>query len=202
MDLLRHADETEVHRIDLDGLRDVLEGAKPHFLASEREFFDQVIVCLAGNVNSARLGYPLKPCGDVHAIAVNIVRLDDDVAEVYANPKFDPLVDTYPGVSLAHAALHFNGTSYRVNHGRELNQHAVPGRLNDTASMFFDFRIDQRLPMPLQLSERAFLIHAHETAVAGHIRSQNRCKPALHDASSNKPRSRAFQNAFFFADFR
>jgi hypothetical protein len=65
--------------------------------------------------------------------------------------------------------------------------------------MFFDFRIDQRLPMPLQLSERAFLIHAHETAVAGHIRSQNCCKPALHDASSNNPRSRAFQIASFSA---
>jgi hypothetical protein len=37
--------------------------------------------------------------------------------------------------------------------------------------MFLDFRIDQRLPMPLQLSERAFLIHAHETAVSGYVRS-------------------------------
>jgi len=57
-------------------------------------------------------------------------------------------------VTLTHAALHFNGTSYRVDHGRELDQ----------------LRIDQRLPMPLQLSERAFLIHAHETAVAGAAR--------------------------------
>jgi hypothetical protein len=46
-----------------------------------------------------------------HAIAVNIVTVDDDVAEVYANPKFDPLIDTYPTVPLAHATLHFNGAS-------------------------------------------------------------------------------------------
>src|ERR1700733_1205659 len=192
-DLLRHADGTEVHRIDFDGLRDVLEVPKPQLLAGKREFFEQVIMCLARNANSARFGYTLKPCGDVHAIAVNIVIIDDDVAEVYANPKFDPLIDTYPGVPLAHAALHFNGASYRVNHRRELDQHAVPGRLDDTASMFFDFRIDQRLPMPLQLSERAFLIHAHKTAVAGHIRSHNCCKPALHDASSNNPAHEPFR---------
>jgi hypothetical protein len=51
--------------------------------------------------------------------------------------------------------------------------------------MFFDFRIDERLPMPLQLSERAFLVGAHQTAVTGYISSQNCCQPALHDAPSN-----------------
>ena len=112
-------------------------------------FFEQVIVRLARNANSARFGYTLKPSGNIHAIAVNIVINDDDVAEVYAKPKFDPLIDTDPNVPLAHAALHFNGTSYRVNHGRELDQHAVSGCLDDTAPMFFDLRIDQRLPMPL-----------------------------------------------------
>ena len=125
-----------------------------------------------------------EPSGNIHAIAENIVINDDDVAEVYAKPKFDPLIDTNPNVPLAHAALHFNGTSYRVNHGRELDQHTVSGRLDDTAPMFFDLRIEQRLPMPLQLNERSFPVHAHETAVAGDIRSKNCCKPALHDASS------------------
>jgi hypothetical protein len=148
---------------------------------------------LARNANSARFGYTLKPSGNIHAIAVNIVINDDDVAEVYAKPKFDPFINTNPNVTLVHAALHFNGTSYRVNHGRELDQRAVPGRLDDTASMFFNFRIDQRFPMPLQLSERAFLIHTHETAVASHIRSNNCCEPALHDASSNKPTYEPFR---------
>jgi hypothetical protein len=53
-----------------------------------------VITRLARNVNSARFGYTLKPRGDVDAIAVNIIIVDDDVAEIYANPKFDPLIDT------------------------------------------------------------------------------------------------------------
>jgi hypothetical protein len=75
-----------------------------------------VIVRLARNANSARFGYTLKPSGNIHAIAVNIVISDDDVAEVYAKPKFDPFINTNPNVPLAHAALHFNGTSYRVNH--------------------------------------------------------------------------------------
>jgi hypothetical protein len=141
---------------------------------------------LTRNTNPAWFGYALKPCGDVHAIAVNVVIIDDDVAEVHANPKFDPLIDTYVGVPLTHAALHFNGAPYRVNHGRKLDQHAVPGRLDDPAPMFFDFRIDERLPMPLQLSECAFLIRAHETTVTGHISSQNCCQPAFHDASSNR----------------
>jgi hypothetical protein len=67
---------------------------KPQLLAGKREFFEQVIVRLARNANSARFGYTLKPRGDVHAIAVNIIIVDDDIAEIYANPKFDPLIDT------------------------------------------------------------------------------------------------------------
>jgi hypothetical protein len=110
---------------------------------------------------------------------MNIVIFDYDVAEVYANAKFDSLVNAYPRVPLAHAALHFNGASYRVNHGRELDEHAVSGVLDDMAPMFFDFRIDQRLQMPLQLGVRAFLVHAHETAIAGHVCSENGGEPSL-----------------------
>jgi hypothetical protein len=39
--------------------------------------------------------------------------------------------------------------------------------------------------MSLQLDVRAFLVHTHETAIAGNIRSQNCCKPALHDKFSD-----------------
>src|ERR1700676_3844243 len=130
-------------------------------------------MCLARNANSAWFGDTLKPCGDVNVIAVNVLIIDDDVAEVYANPKFDPLIDTDPGIPLAHAALHLNGASYCVNHGRKLDQHAVSSRLDDAAPMLFDFRIDERLPVPLQLGERAFLVRAHQTAVAGYISSQD-----------------------------
>src|SRR5262249_40455941 len=162
---------------DFDGLRDVLEVPKPQFLAGKREFFEQVIVRLARNANSARFGYSLKACSDIHAIAVNIVIVDDDVAEVYANPKFDSLLDADPSIPLGHPTLHINGASNRVNHGRKFDQHAVSGCLDDPAPMFFDTWIDERLPMRLQLSERAFLVRAHQTAITGYISSQNCCKP-------------------------
>lgn len=118
---------------------------------------------LGANANSARFGDALKPCRVVYPIAVNVVIINDDIAEIYANPKFDPVIDTDLVVPLAHAALHLDGASYNVNHGRKLNQHAVSGRLDDAAPMFFDFWIDERLPMPLQSSERAF--RSHQTVV-------------------------------------
>ena len=61
-----------------------------------------MIVCLARNANTARFGYSLKTCGDIHAITKDIVVVDNDVAEVYSDSKFDPLIDIHLHVPLAH----------------------------------------------------------------------------------------------------
>ena len=70
--------------------------------------------------------------------------------------------------------------SDRIDDARELDQHAVAGRLDDAAAMRGDGGIDEVLPDRLEPGQRAFLVDAHETAVAGDIRRQHRCQSPFH----------------------
>jgi hypothetical protein len=45
--------------------------------------------------------------------------------------------------------------------------------------MLLDFGIDKGAPVDLQLSQRAFLIGAHEPAVSSDIGREDRCEPSF-----------------------
>jgi hypothetical protein len=46
---------------------------------------------------------------------MNIIGIDDDVAEIDANAEFDPRVLRHGGVSVDHPALHLDGTAHRLD---------------------------------------------------------------------------------------
>src|SRR5690348_3732719 len=110
-----------------------------------------MVVRLTGNTNPARFGDALKPSRDVHAVAEDIlIIIYDDIAQSDAHAELDPLIDTDPGIPLRHAALHFDGATYRVNHRSKLYQHTVSGSLHDPTAMFFDFGVHEGASMRLQ----------------------------------------------------
>ena len=45
-----------------------------------------------GDANTTWLGNPLKPSSDVDTVPENIVRLDDNIADIYAYAEDDSLV--------------------------------------------------------------------------------------------------------------
>jgi hypothetical protein len=45
-----------------------------------------------GNKHPAGIGQRLDPCGDVDAVAIEIVTLDDHVAEIDADAKLDAVI--------------------------------------------------------------------------------------------------------------
>ena len=46
--------------------------------------------------------------------------------------------------------------------------------------MFGDLGIDEFLTVRLELAQRAFLISAHQAAIAGNVAGENRGQPAVH----------------------
>ena len=132
------------------------------------------------DADTARLGERLEPCGDVDPVAVNVVVLDDDVAEVDADPERDAPVLRHTRVALGQALLHLDRALHRLDHARELDQRAIAHQLDDAAVVLGDLRFDEFLAMRLERCERARLVGRHEPRVADHVRSQNRCQPALH----------------------
>src|SRR5437762_3333819 len=115
---------------------------------------------------------------------MDIAILDDDVAQIDANPKYNPLFFGYAGIALCHAALHRHRTGDGLYNAWEFDQYAVAGRLDDTALVLGDLGVDQFAAMGSQPRQRPGLVLAHEAAVTGDIGSEDSRKPALYPLPS------------------
>src|SRR5262245_14543389 len=83
-----------------------------------------------------------QPCRNVDAIAVEVVAVDDNVTQIYADAKLDVPVFGHTGVALKHAALDFDGAAGRIENATELDQKAVAHHLEDATAMLGDCGIE------------------------------------------------------------
>ncbi len=120
----------------------------------------------------------LQPRGDVDAVAVDVVPIDDHVAEIDPDAECDALVLGDFGIAVDHRPLNLDGAAHRVDHARKFHQHAVAGGLDDPAVMLLDFRIDELAAMRLEPVEGAFLVRSHQPRVARHIGGEDRRETA------------------------
>ena len=98
-----------------------------------------------GNRDAARLGDAFDPRRNVDAVAEDIVALDDDVADIDADPKPDRIGHGAAGVALPKLSLNFDGAGDGVDGAREFHQRAVAHELDDTTRMGGNRRVDQAL---------------------------------------------------------
>ena len=89
---------------------------------------------------------------------------------------------------LGHAALDFHGAAHRIDGACKLNQGTVTRGLDDAAAMLRDLGIDDFAPVRLECSKRAFLVEAHQPAVAGDIGSKDGCQPPFDTRFGHKDR--------------
>jgi hypothetical protein len=98
-------------------------------LAQVGEFDVELVPDLAVGVprdaDSAGLSQRLQSRRHVDPVAVEIVVLDDHVADVDADPEGDPPIFGDRLVTFRHLALDVDGESYRVDHAGELHQRPV-----------------------------------------------------------------------------
>ena len=134
---------------------------------------------------AARLRERLEPGGDVDAVAVNVVALDDDVAEVDADAERDALVLGQLALALGDAPLHLDRALHRLDHARELHERAVAHQLDDAAVQPGHERPDEVCLKGLQAGMRPRLVGRHEPAVADHVSGQDRRQPARHSIQSD-----------------
>src|SRR5439155_26398673 len=87
------------HAIDAHGIRDVLDLAIPERLIAAHHLVLDLLVDRARDVDRTRLGNTLDAGGNVDAVAVDIVLLNDDIAEIDANSVFDPGILRNRGVA-------------------------------------------------------------------------------------------------------
>ena len=113
---------------------------------------------IVGNADAAWFCDPFKTHRNIDPVTKDIIVCDDNITDVNADAKFDPLVLRHIGILLRHAALNFVGASDGIDHAGELNESAVPGILDDASVMLSDFGIEKRLSESFQLRQRAFFV--------------------------------------------
>jgi hypothetical protein len=108
----------------------------------DRDFASDVIVDRRRDANAARLCDALKPRRNIHAVAKNVMRLDDDVADVNAYTVRNAPVFQVAGCKFMNVVLELQGRSNRFDRARKLRQEPVPGVLDNAAAVFGDCWVD------------------------------------------------------------
>jgi hypothetical protein len=140
-----------------------------------------VVPYRGGNGDPARIRKLLEARRNIDALAQTIVSVDDDVAEVDADPNSDSPVLGDIGLPLGHLVLQYNGAFHRIDDARILGQEAVAHQLEDAAAMRRDLRREQLLAVGLKAREDFGLVPLHKARVAHHIGSENGSKPSFHE---------------------
>jgi hypothetical protein len=137
-------------------------------------------VSIVGNANPTRLCDPFETHCNIDPVTKDIIVCNDNITDVNADAKFDPLVLRDVDILFGHAALNFVGASDGIDHAGELDESAVPGVLDDASAMISDFGIKKCLSKSFQLRQRAFLVDPYQAARARDIRRHNSCQSSLH----------------------
>jgi hypothetical protein len=148
-------------------------------LEGDIELAPNLPVRIFGNTNATGLRNSLQTRCHIHAIAENVISIDDDIADIYAYPELDALLIWHLGIALGHPALDIKSAAQCVHYAAKLSQHPVPGVLDDPATVFSDLGIDKSAQMGLKLNVRALFVRTCQPAVAGHIGGQYGSKSAL-----------------------
>src|SRR5690348_8891068 len=126
-----------------------------------------------GDANAAGLGDRFKARGDVHAIAVNVIALDDHIAQIDANAENNLLLAFIPQFA---RPLDRKCAVDGIDYASELNDGAIANQLDDAALVGGDRRLKDRLPVLLQGSERARLVGRHQSGIADDVGREDGCQ--------------------------
>ena len=127
-----------------------------------------------GDANASGFGERLESRGNVDAVAVNVLALDDDIAKVDADAQHDRGRCAVRLGRQGGRSLYGERAVYGIDHAAELDNGAVADQFHDPTVMGGDGRVEDDLAMPFQGAERAGLVGAHEAGIADHVGSENR----------------------------
>ena len=159
---------------DPDRPRDVLDRPFAQILQRDIELVADGIAHGTRDEDRPRLGDALQPRRDVDAIAIDVIALDDDIAQVDSDPELDLALARLAAIALGHARLDRHRAAHRLDRAGEIHQQPVARALDDAAAVLGDARLEELAEMALQPAKRALLVLAHETAEAGDVERQDR----------------------------
>ena len=169
------------HPVDPQRLGHVLERLFAQVVEGDFEPPPGLAIGVVGEADAAGLRQALQACRNVDAVAVDVVALDDHVAQVDAD------AESQLPVPRAHARLPGERAADGIHHRGELYQESVAHELYDAPPVLVDQGFEERAANLGQAPKRTCLIGAHEGRVASHVGGEYGGKPAF-QVKSPSPR--------------
>jgi hypothetical protein len=120
----------------------------------------------------------LQSYRDVDLVSKDVMRFDDHVADIDADPEGNALIFRIAVCNLKDAGLEPGRGPNRFDGTRKLGQEPVAGILDDTTSVLSDCRLDSVRQKRAQFSVGRLFVMVHEPGIAGDVRGQYRRQPA------------------------
>ena len=158
-----------VHR-----LGDVLDLLLAQVLKPEIEQAAHHLMNHIRDADAARPSQTFQPRCDIDAIAVDVVAIDDHIAEVDADPELDAVLGLEVRVVYGDALLNLDRAPHRIDHARKLDQDTITRKLDDAAAMLCDLGFDEVLVQGPKMGVRAGFVRAHQPTVADHVGGEDR----------------------------
>src|SRR5262249_6943369 len=152
-------------------------------LEAEGELLLDLSRDLARDANPAGFCQLLQPRRDIDSIAIAVLALDDDLAEVDPDAHMDAPFFGHRGVALRHVPLEHDSTFNGVDYAAELGEQPVAHELEDAPVMLLDLGLEEVLAMRAHPLEGVRLVLLHEAAIADHVGREDRRKLAFHGPS-------------------
>jgi hypothetical protein len=110
-----------------------------------------------------RLGQTFGPRGNSYPVAENIAILDNDIADVDADPKFDAAGVRHTSITVGHMVLRLVARCKPSTTLANSTNRPSPGRFHYSPMMFDDLGIEDFGPDRLRLAECPFFVRTNQS---------------------------------------
>ncbi len=107
----------------------------------------------------------------VHAVAGDVLTIDDDFTEIDADPIPDLAHFWNACIARRHRLLNRDGDVDGADHAGELHQRAIDHQFDDAAVIFGGLGFNRFFAKRLELRKRPRIVGGHQPAVADDVRT-------------------------------
>jgi hypothetical protein len=129
-----------------------------------------------GDTDASGLSQGLQSRCDIYAVPINIVAINDDIAEVDPDAEHDARAGS--GFR-CDGALDGKRAVDCIHDATELDQRPVADQLYDATVVLRDRWIEDEFPVTLQRGQGSGFVAGYHAGIANHISSQDRGKPPI-----------------------
>nr|WP_233421979.1 hypothetical protein [Ruegeria profundi] len=159
----------------MNGFGDILDLSHPQIFDGEIELGMDLFENASRHVNAIRDSQAFNACGDIYTIPVNVILIDDNVANIETDPVSHLRILRQVRISDAYIVLHVQRTPNGLNCTCKLKKQAVAHQFDDAPMSRSDNWFKKLLAMGFDPCKRAGFVISNKTAIANHIGGKYRC---------------------------